>query len=374
VLLAGSSARGTFLTNKRDLDIFILFNTKIEESLLEDKLKNILKKAFPGLKLTKNYSQHPYFKAKVFGFDIDFVPGYNIKDIKERKTAVDRTPLHLKYLQNKLNPDIIKDIIIFKKFLYNNLLYGADLRKNGFPGYLVELLILHYGNIYNLFWAIYNWQQYLEINSFKRQVNKFDSSFIVIDPTDEQRNVASAFINDNFLVLKKLINLFLLNPSISFFEKNIYKQYVEIPKLETYEINKKFDLTEDAVWGLAKAKAKKIEKLLRQKSILSKISVFVKKSKIFFFVDYNLGNYILTGPEITDKQNYNIFITKHKETFIKDNRVYVVVKKTQKEKQQTFIEITKSLFEMMPKEVKIEIKGEIAKKIYKDWFVYKYKK
>jgi tRNA nucleotidyltransferase (CCA-adding enzyme) len=279
----------------------------------------------------------PILKQNIFGFDVEFVPGYYIKKISERKTAVDRTPLHLKYLNDKLTDELKREIIIARQFFNNNLLYGADLKHNGVPGYLLELLILNYGSCQNLSRAIVRWDNKVTID-VKRHYNgnpKFNDSLIVIDPTDSERNVGAAFSKRNFEICKFLFKEFIKNPTIQFFNGNVYENYISQEELNyaiVFEINKEKQKTEDARWGAMKSLSDKIEKKVKECYVsVKKKSVLIGKSVYLIYL-FDNDPFIHTGPLITDSENADKFKQKNKNTYIEDNRLKVKINLTQKEK------------------------------------------
>lgn len=48
------------------------------------------------------YASHPYITGIINGYEIDFVPCYDIEESKQLKSAVDRTIPHTRYVQDNL--------------------------------------------------------------------------------------------------------------------------------------------------------------------------------------------------------------------------------------------------------------------------------
>jgi len=375
ILMAGSASRQTHLKNTKDLDFFILFDLKVQEKDLEMYNRKLICVAFPKAKLRTEYSQHPYFKTKLFGFNIEFVPGYFITNISQKKSAVDRTPLHLEYLINKLSLDHVKDIRILKQILKNNLLYGGDLKNNGMPGYLTELLILHYGSLKDLFKAVYRWNNRVLIDH-ERKYNgtpKFDDRLVVIDPTDFERNVASAFSSRNYEIFKFIVKEFAVNPSNKFFFGDIYLQYIDKNELENaivLEIIIPKHKTEDSLWGNVKAIAERVERKAKERFVSIKHkSVLVEKNKVYFVFSLDGKEIIHRGPLLTDNENQRIFKSKYKSTYTDANRIYTKIKICEKEK----INIIKTLLSDLiksPKQIslnKMKLSEENKKRLHKDF-------
>ncbi|RLI96274.1 MAG: hypothetical protein DRO99_04700 [Candidatus Aenigmatarchaeota archaeon] len=79
--LAGSFIRDTWMPDKKEFEIFILFpEGKTRDQLERTGLnagKEIVKRL--GGVHTIAYAEHPYVRAKAGGFDIDIVPCYKLK-------------------------------------------------------------------------------------------------------------------------------------------------------------------------------------------------------------------------------------------------------------------------------------------------------
>ncbi|MFZ8829828.1 MAG: CCA tRNA nucleotidyltransferase, partial [Candidatus Aenigmatarchaeota archaeon] len=222
-IIVGSITRDTWLPDKEEFDIFILFPKHLTASQLEKYGLEVGKSIVKEMKgsFTLKYAQHPYLSAKIENVEIDIVPCYKIKDTSELKSAVDRTPFHVAYLQNKLKKKQANEVRLLKKFLKNHNLYGADAKTQGFSGYLCELLIIKYKNFVNLLKAASEWkvQEIIDLEEFykKEEYDNLRKIFknqclIVIDPTDKNRNVAAALSSENFFKFKKISEEFLKNP------------------------------------------------------------------------------------------------------------------------------------------------------------------
>ena len=214
IILAGSVARGTHIRGNSDIDIFLLFPRSASENFVEKKGleigKGIVDKKRNESYIVK-YAEHPYTKVVLGdrGINVDIVPAYKIKNAAERGTAVDRTQLHNEFVNSNLNTRQRDEVRVLKAFLKAHRIYGAEAKIEGFSGYLCELLIYHYGTFANLVTAMANIRLPLIINTSKsRDMNNentklmlklFGKRFIVVDPTDSNRNVA-ANVSDESLI------------------------------------------------------------------------------------------------------------------------------------------------------------------------------
>jgi len=149
----GSFAKGTWLSKDADVDIFIKFKKNVSEDKFEKISQKIgfnsLKKYSPYVR----YSQHPYVEAKIKNTKINIVPCYDVK-IGEWKSAADRSPFHTKFMKKSLTSKMKNEVRVLKTFLKSNGIYGAEIAKQGFSGYISEVLILEFGSFENLIKSI----------------------------------------------------------------------------------------------------------------------------------------------------------------------------------------------------------------------------
>ena len=195
VALVGSVAKNTALKGKSDIDIFIAFPLDTD--------KNILKKT--GLELAHkccdefdsvaehHFASHPYVTTHIEGFEVDIVPCYAIEDGSQLKSAVDRTILHTRYVKANLKDGQEDEVLLLKRFMAMTGTYGSEFKVGGFAGYLCELLIIHYGTFENTLKNAISWKfgHSIDLENYGTS-NQFKDPLIVIDPTDENRNVGAA--------------------------------------------------------------------------------------------------------------------------------------------------------------------------------------
>ncbi len=141
-VMAGSVAKGTMMKDP-DLDIFLLFPPDTDTGTLEKLGLDIGSRSLE--KPTKRYTQHPYITGMFKGFSADIVPCLDIEKGSRVQTAVDRTPHHTEYIKPRLTGGLEAEVILLKSFLKGIGCYGAEETVRGFSGYLVELVILHFG-------------------------------------------------------------------------------------------------------------------------------------------------------------------------------------------------------------------------------------
>jgi tRNA nucleotidyltransferase (CCA-adding enzyme) len=215
VVQVGSTARGTWLADDRDIDLFVRFPVDLDRAELERYGLDVGRAALPDGR--EEYAEHPYVTGELDGFDVDLVPCYDVADATQIRSAVDRTPFHDTYLQDRLDPSLARDVRLCKAFLTGIGVYGSDLRTRGFSGYLSELLVLEYGGFEPLVRAAADWQPPVRLDPAGHGHRTFDAPLVVIDPTDPERNVAAVCTAENVARLQHYARAVLSTPRESLF-------------------------------------------------------------------------------------------------------------------------------------------------------------
>ena len=226
-LPGGSFAKGTWIKDIHDIDIFVMFPKKLTSRNISDLLEKMIRKAFFFVKRIP--ASRDYFQVKKYGYLFEIVPVLKISTPQEAGNIMDVSPLHVKFVCEAIqkNPKLQDEIRLAKAFCKAANCYGAESYIRGFSGYVLELLTIKYGGFLNLVKAASKWRE-LSVITFnkKRDVLKFlnpskISPLIVIDPIQPGRNAAAALSKEKFLKFKEHCIKFLENPSIEFFEKKI---------------------------------------------------------------------------------------------------------------------------------------------------------
>lgn len=238
--IVGSVSKGTYLKDP-DIDVFLKFPLITSREVMEKKIldagRNILKD------VKEKYAEHPYIYGKYEGYEVDIVPCYDLEDMSQMKSAVDRTPFHTEYVKEHLEEKQKKEAMLLKAFLEGIGAYGAKAKVWGFSGYLCELLILHYGTFKKTLEEASGWKIGHTIEMVEGEKDSKDP-FVVIDPVDPGRNVAAPVSKENFSLFVLSSKLFLDDPSLDFFFPN------EIKTLEKDELIDKIDERGTELLGL----------------------------------------------------------------------------------------------------------------------------
>lgn len=227
--LVGSGAKGTALRGNNELDLFLLFPDSYSVEQLRQVGLSCAQRAMRGLPTEKSYAQHPYLKAHLHGVKLDIVPSYKIEDIAARRSAVDRSQLHLLWVNPRLDARKRDDVRLLKQFAKALGVYGAQTRVEGFSGYLCELLILHHGSFSALLQSAQSWKHPVLDPAGHHLPSKAralfpDAPLVVIDPTDPARNVSAVVSRTSLYRFALAARAFLAQPSRAFFfkEKEIH--------------------------------------------------------------------------------------------------------------------------------------------------------
>ncbi|MFB6152651.1 MAG: CCA tRNA nucleotidyltransferase [Halodesulfurarchaeum sp.] len=189
VVHVGSTARGTWVSGERDIDIFVRFPTDLPRDDLERYGLEVGNAVLPDGQ--EEYAEHPYVSGEFDGFEVDLVPCYDVDSPRNIRSSVDRTPFHNQFLEDRIDEATAADVRLLKQFLSGIGIYGSDLRTRGFSGYLVELLVLEYGQFRSVLEAVTEWHPPVGLDPADHGERAFDDPLVVIDPTDPTRNVAA---------------------------------------------------------------------------------------------------------------------------------------------------------------------------------------
>ncbi len=331
VVLAGSLARNTHLKGDRDIDIFVLFPEKLTREQFEKDGLRIGKNIFRGYEWEKVFTEHPYIRGNIKGFDVEVVPSYNVDKAELLLSAVDRSPFHNEYVKSKLNERQKDEVRLLRQFLKGIKCYGAELKVSSIPGYVVELLIIKYCSFEKTIKAVAKWKRkevidlehyYTEEDSRK----KFDSHFIVVDPVDKNRNVAAALSLTQYSRFIAASRTFLKKPSENFFfgkKEKLWgskklKELLLKKELIAIEFGYPSRVVADIIWGQLRRFRKKIVNalLLNEFVILRSEDWTDEKEMLVILIE--LESLILqkttkrVGPEVVDEESSERFIKAHK--------------------------------------------------------------
>ena len=189
----GSTARDTGLQGDKDIDLFVSFPRSLKKEEIVAKTIAITKKTIRA-RWEMHYAEHPYLQAVVDGFEVEVIPCFATKPHEKLKSAVDRSPLHMLYLQERLTRAQREDVRLLKQLLKAHAIYGAEARIGGFSGLLCEYLVLNYRSLETLMKNAANWKPQVVIDiegHYAKEKTPFTEPLVLIDAIDRNRNAAA---------------------------------------------------------------------------------------------------------------------------------------------------------------------------------------
>lgn len=221
----GSIAKGTFLKDDHDCDIFVKFDYFYKFHDISRILEVVLQRCFRNV--TTLHGSRDYFEVKG-DLRYEIIPVLDIYDPNNAANVTDCSPLHVQWVKNY--PQFRDEIRLSKAFCKAHYLYGAESYIAGFSGHVLDILTIHAGGFLNLLKASQRWKEGDVIDpnkvySSKEQAlsvltdAKTQSALIVIDPVQPLRNAAAALGTEKFEGFRAAAKEFLKHQSVSAFVK-----------------------------------------------------------------------------------------------------------------------------------------------------------
>ncbi len=346
--LVGSNAKDTYLKDKMDIDLFLVFPTTFPK---EEIARHALEIGRTLLEKTEeSYAEHPYIRGYFNDYKTEIVPCYKIENASQKLSAVDRTPLHTAYVMKHLKESQKQEVRLLKQFLKGIGCYGAEAEVEGFSGYLCEILIIKYESFRNLTEEAQNWKRRERLALTDGKHPSFDTPLTFIDPVDINRNVASALVENRFNLFVKACKEYVKNPCITFFFPNVTKPWSlkkiksEIQKQGCLYIGVKLakpDLITENLYPQVRKAAKSILDACKRYNFTVYDSTFYideEKSEIYIIVkaksELLSKTVVHAGPPVELKSNAKEFLSKWcdnskviKKAYEKNGRLYVEIKR-----------------------------------------------
>lgn len=329
----GSIAKDTWISGDRDIDIFIQLPREIGVNGLREIGLRIARIA-AGDRWIERYAEHPYIETELNDFKIDLVPCFMLNDPREALSTVDRTPFHTDFINSLFNDVLRRETRVLKQFMKGIGVYGAEIKVQGFSGYLCELLILHYGSFLDLIEAAAErWRPFnvvIDIKEYHSNLNEvksiFNAPLIVIDPVDKRRNVAAALSLEKICEFIAACRAFLKRPDVSFFFPSKLSTFTSEELVNQFRVRGTdfiFIITScpkavpDVLWGQLYKSLRGLRRLL-YKWNFKVIGDFVwsdEEDKVVFCFELesaflpNVERHV--GPPISSKEHCDKFLVKH---------------------------------------------------------------
>jgi tRNA nucleotidyltransferase (CCA-adding enzyme) len=236
VLLGGSFAKGTWLPQRVDLDIFVRIDPGTPEDRFEKIGLAVGAAATRGSPRGKKFAQHPYTEATVEGTRVNIVPCYSVKK-GEWKSAADRSPFHVQVVR-RLSSDGKIQIRLLKRFMMAVGVYGAEIETKGFSGYAAEVLVMKLGS----FEGVLRYFAGFKPSSGERL-------FSLPDPVDDGRDLAIAISGEKLGRMILASRGFLRNPREAYFRKMNGRNHPALRAMVFAVVFSHRLMSEDTLWG-----------------------------------------------------------------------------------------------------------------------------
>jgi len=311
VEFGGSYAKGTWILEKADIDIFLKFKKTTPQKKFSEIAKKIGFAAMKKYKPYVRYSEHPYVEAHIKGTRVNVVPCYDVPKGKWQ-SAVDRSSFHTAFMLESLTGQMKNDVRLLKEFLKCNNVYGAEIAKQGFSGYVAEVLIWNFRSFEGVIKKIAKIKRNQIIGNASK---KFDTPIVIMDPIDDQRNLAAAISTENIGKFVLVCREFLKKPSASFFKtkpssKKVFKNSFVV------EFNHK-PRSPDIIWGQIKRAASALSTQMEVEgfNVLRHMAFSDEKKHACLIFEFDsleiLKNRVREGPEFFSESDSERFIAKN---------------------------------------------------------------
>lgn len=189
--------------------------------LMDGLVSDWFKLAITGLDVSnvqKTYSQHPYLSLNMRGLEVDILGCFDIDSVKLSEdgpyTAVDRTVHHTRFVAENLTEEKRENARILKSFVRGCHAYAdrCAVGQMGLTGVSLELLAIQSNDIEKAFHALEHLDK-KPIDPKDRSLTELQQTpsfrnnhIFLIDPTDNNRNIASSFSLRSYRWVKYRIN------------------------------------------------------------------------------------------------------------------------------------------------------------------------
>lgn len=371
VRFIGSAARDTGLRGDRDLDMFVCFPKQHEREYIVKRTIEATKGAIPA-KWVMHYAEHPYLKTRLGQYEVEVIPCFELQPHEKIKSAVDRSVLHMAYLQQRLTPEQRRDVRVLKAFMRNAGVYGAELEVEGFSGLVCEHLILKYKDLFSLLYAAaFEWTlpmlvdlegSYPDKDSQEELFKRFPHPLIIIDAVDRNRNAAAAISTENASRFLALCRAFLANPTEEFFsrEKKAYSQKDVLKALkarETYMAILRAPRPKEMVTDILVPMLRRANASLRRHLTLAEFWVmghgtFITEDECFLLLELEepTAHAVkrVMGPPLTQRVSVERFLKAHEPAsilrgpYIDGDRVYYEIKRKERDARSAIGKLAKN--------------------------------
>lgn len=341
-LIGGSVAKGTYLKHF-DCDIFVRFDMEYKDKNLSDLLEKALA-CFP--KKERVHGSRDYFRLVHSGTEYEIIPVLRIGRIEDALNITDASPLHVEWVQKHIG-HLADDVRLAKLFCKGRAVYGAESYINGFSGYILEVLTIHYGGFVELLKGAVDWAPgriidhtgyYKNHHEVMKSLNraKLESPLILIDPVQKDRNAAAALSHEKFARFIAGAREYLAKPSKKYFivpkfsltavRRLAKKEDAELIIIEVTPEEGKRDVVGSKILRCFNHIRRQLE--LNEFKLLGSDWIWDGKALLWYIVypKEQPKTRLHEGPLVySNKKDVMRFIEKHKEYHVENYRMYANV-------------------------------------------------
>ncbi len=335
-VLGGSGAKDTWISGAHDADIFVRFAlTKYAGKDAE--MSSIIEKALKKRKALRVHGSRDYFQIKEDGFLFEVVPILDINDVEQAVNITDISPKHAEWVvANVADKDEIR---LLKAFTRTAGVYGAESYIHGFSGYVLEILVAHYGSFEATVREAAKWKDrtIIDIEQHHKKVlfelnqSKLVSPLVVIDPVQKGRNTAAALSKENYETFVSACKDFLKKPTVAHFsmKKPTIEEIVGDSAAVLLDVEN-LEGSEDVVG----CKLVKVVSFLKEQC-----ADYPIQKAGFLWTDSGATIYLVhdgkaldeqkefVGPETEREEHAKNFRKRHKDVYERDGRLYAKEKR-----------------------------------------------
>ena len=288
--LGGSYAKGTWLAGEMDIDVFVKFDRDVPDECFRSISRRIGFDSMAKHNPNERYADHPYVEAQVDNTTINVVPCYDV-EYGGWKSAADRSPYHTRFMCERLTDSLRNDVRLLKKLLKVRGIYGAQMAIRGFSGYAAEVIVLHFGGFEETIRNIADIKCGAIIGETTR---KFDTPISIIDPIDENRNLAAAISNRNAALFILACRGIVENPGAGLLGPKSMKPHLEWDNVVSVKFGRG-DENSEVIWGQMRRAA---SAMIRQMELGGFVII---RHKVLVSRDYVHLLFLTESPRIPDK-------------------------------------------------------------------------
>ncbi|MEJ7641786.1 MAG: CCA tRNA nucleotidyltransferase, partial [Candidatus Nitrosocosmicus sp.] len=331
VVFGGSFAKGTWLKKETDIDIFVKFDSQTDIKDFENYGKEIGLQSLKDFSPYLRYADHPYVEAYVETVKVNVVPCFDVS-FGKWKSAADRSPFHTLYVVSSLDNYKKNQVRLLKKFLRSLNVYGAEISRKGFSGYVSEILIVNFGSFISTLDYFSNFDvdknvidldnNLIDADSLKKRFNSF---LIILDPVDSNRNLGTAISPLSAGTFIQGSKVFLRNPSNDFFVdikkiRNADPALIELLSASILITEFKFSFrAPDIIWGQLQKTMNSMSKFIESNGFKIIKNVCFTDERERCVMAFLMES--ITIPKLYKRIGPDIFRDNDPEKFVKSNSI-----------------------------------------------------